>query len=268
MTNSQKLHTAARRHCTEQYGRWTQIYEQIPPRSTREYTPQQLAVFPRYILLEAIQIEVERFDFENLPKLTELRGLFVLAAQVATPSGGGSKQEIARAAETETRAEFTQFIEDFDVNSTVEPLPYRRVLSPAELSSVGQILRERWGATEIYYYPLDDAKGFYAPTLFAFDDVKFDAAVPEEKLAEILRAHGVKRIYELHEWREAHYFQDVEAMEPYYNGAEVFISSDSWDWLFYASHESSVTTGGWLTQAIRDAWPDWETAKYAPHWWQ
>ncbi len=266
MTDSQKLQTAARRYCTQQHWHWRQIYQQIPARSTREYTPQELAVFPRYVLLEAIQIEIERFDSEHLPALAELRELFVLVAQVATAPGGDSKQQIARAAEDETRAEFARFMENFDVNSTVEPLPYRRILSRAELSEVKQILRELWGATSGHYYPLGEAKTSYAPTLFAFNTDSYEAAVPEEKLIEILREHGVGRVYKIREWGEEHYFQDVEAINPHYNGAEVFIASEGWDWLFYASHEASVTTGGWLSGAIRDVWPNWEAAKYSPHW--
>lgn len=147
----------------------------------------------------------------------------------------------------------------------VDPLPYRRALFGDELKAIRQILRERWGAVS-HCYPLAEAKPSVAPSLFAYNSENFDAAIPEEKLAEILRAYGLSRIYEIREFGKENYLQDVELMNPDYNGAEVFISSESWDWLFYASHEASVTTGGWLTKAIQDQWPDWEKAKYNPTW--
>ena len=126
-------------------------------------------------------------------------------------------------------------------------------------------MHERWGATRSFYYPLSEAKS-YAPTLFAYNSEDFYSSIPEEKLSGVLRAHGVNRVYEIREFGDENYLQDVELMNPSYTGAEVFISSEKWDWLFYASHESSVTTGGWLTKAIQDEWPDWENAKYNQFW--
>ncbi|MCD6052439.1 MAG: hypothetical protein K0Q55_3857, partial [Verrucomicrobia bacterium] len=34
---------------------------------------------------------------------------------------------------------------------------------------------------------------------------------------------------------------------------------EQFDWIIYASHESSVTIGGeWLLPAIKSAWPNWQ----------
>ena len=218
--------------------------------------------------LQAITLEVERFDFYELPDAQELRELLTLAAEVAKSAFISADAKEQEQAEREVRQQFAHFVQKFDYNVEVEPLPYRRVLFGTELESVAKILRELWGADGGYFYPLDEAKSSYAPTLFAYNAVDFEAAIPEEKLAKILRARGVNRVYEIREWGDENYLQDVALMNPSYTGAEVFISSENWDWLFYASHEASVTTGGWLTRAIQDEWPDWEQAKYNPNWWK
>lgn len=266
MTDSQKLHTAARRYCMEKYHHWVEIYSQMERRYSGDYKPEQLAIFPRYVLLQAIQTEIERLDFEALPSTSELRELLIVAAQTTPSFWGESTSEIALRAEQETRNEVFSFVQTFNCAASVEPLPYRRALFGEELESISRILREKWGKTKIYYFPLDEVESSYAPTLFAYDDVAFEEAIPEEKLIEMLRERGINRVYEIREWGDENYLQDVELMNPSYTGAEVFISSEKWDWLFYASHESSVTTGGWLTKAIQDEWPDWEAAKYNPDW--
>ena len=217
------------------------------------------------LILEAIRLEVERFDFDALPELPELRDLLILAAEVAAPIQRVSNDEVSQQAAQETKIGFERLVRNFDSTLLVEPLPYRRVLFGAELKAADRILEERWGAKG-YFYPLDEARSSYAPTYFAYDSNAFEAAFPTEKLVALLREHGVNRVYELREFGDDNYLEDVEIMEPSYTGAEVFISSEKWDWLFYASHEASITTAGWLTQAVRDAWPEWEAAKYDPSW--
>jgi len=51
----------------------------------------------------------------------------------------------------------------------------------------------------------------------------------------------------------------VSLFQPYYNGAEGYWSSDGLDWIIYASHESSVTVGGWLLEEVKQAWSDWNS---------
>ena len=260
MTDSQKLHTAARRYCIERYNR------NLHGLSITQSPQTEQNIRAGYLLLEAMRLEVERFDFDALPENKQLRELLVLSAEVATPFLGIKEDEISRQAEREIRQQFACLIENFDSTFEVEPLPYRKVLFGDELQAIAKILREKWGATKSYFYPLDEAKSSYAPTYFAYNDVDFEEAIPDEKLMEILHKRGINRVYEIREWGDENYLQDVELMNPSYTGAEVFISSGKWDWLFYASHELSVTTGGWLTQAIWDEWPNWEQAKYNPKW--
>jgi len=49
---------------------------------------------------------------------------------------------------------------------------------------------------------------------------------------------------------------DVALFEPGYFGPEGVWTSKSQDWIVYASHESSITVGGWLLEVVREAWPE------------
>jgi hypothetical protein len=69
-------------------------------------------------------------------------------------------------------------------------------------------------------------------------------------------------VWELREYGPE-YEQDVSLFDPQYNGAEGYWSSGELDWIVYASHESSVTVGGWLLADVKALWPAW-----AAHLWR
>jgi hypothetical protein len=52
------------------------------------------------------------------------------------------------------------------------------------------------------------------------------------------------------------------AFEPYYNGAEGLWCDSNFDWIVYASHESSITIGGWLLPEIQAVWSNWQEHLY------
>ena len=110
----------------------------IPKLSAREGTdnataiitlPKALATFPRYNLLNAIRVELERIDPANLDEVEETRTLLVLAGETAQddftqkPIG-----EIDERAMAEERGDFCRYIgglKNSDL-SAIEKLPYRR----------------------------------------------------------------------------------------------------------------------------------------------
>ena len=56
---------------------------------------------------------------------------------------------------------------------------------------------------------------------------------------------------------------ELESLEPVYTGAEGFWLDASFEWLLYASHESSVTVAGaTLLPRFRQAWPAWADRLY------
>ena len=263
MNASLALHTAARRYCLERHAYWCERYSEIVrkrgdrPRDGYHYTPEALATFPRYNVLNAIRIELERIDPADLLDLENTRGLLVLAGEAAQddvtarPIG-----EIDERAMAEERGDFCRYIgglEASDLNA-VENLPYRRVLTTQEAKTIWSQLRSRWEIPEGYWFPLAECR---LPDVVAFKTKSFEDAVPYERLRDILASRGIGRLWELREYGPE-YEEDLALFEPYYNGAEGYWSSGDLDWIIYASHENSVTVGGWLLDELKAMWPSWQ----------
>ena len=264
MNASLALHTAARSYCLDRHAYWCERYTEIVrkrgdrQRDGYHYTPEALATFPRYNVLNAIRVELERMDLAKLDDVENTRALLVLAGETAEddftrqPIG-----EIDARAMTEEREAFCGFIDGAkpsDLNA-VEALPYRRVLSVPESQSIWSRLRGRWQIPEGYWYPLTECK---LSDVVAFKTSSFYEAVATERLRDILAARGIERVWELREYGPE-YEEDLALFEPYYNLAEGYWSSGDLDWIMYASHESSVTVGGWLLQDVKAMWPSWQS---------
>ncbi len=116
-------------------------------------------------------------------------------------------------------------------------------------------LQGRWQIPDGSWYPLAGC------TLFdveAFKSEAFYEAIPHQRLQNILAARGLELVWELREYGPE-YEEDVPLFEPFYNGDEGYWSSGELDWIVYASHESSITVGGWLLQSLKAVWPSWQT---------
>lgn len=262
MNLAQALHSAARRYCIEQYNRWTAQYAKIS-RAGRDrasdgynYTPEALSTFPRYNVLNAIRVELERIDPIELTDLHATRDLFIIAGKVAdddfTRKPIGQIDADAIASERESFCYFIRGLSDSDLQS-VEPLSYRRVLSKSESESVWSRFRRRWEITDGYWFPLVKSS---LPDVAAFQERYFDEFCSSFDLADLLSSRGVSRVWELRE-SGPEYELDVVLFDPHYNGAEGYWSSDDLEWIVYASHERSITIGGWLLAEIKDQWSEW-----------
>jgi hypothetical protein len=222
------------------------------------YTPGALATFPRYNVLNALRVEVERLDPAKLGDLENARQLLVAAGETAQddftrpPTG-----VIEQRAMAEERSAFLSHIRGLTLAdlSAVEALPYRRVLATEESKSIWARLRNRWQIPEHHWYPLTNCG---LPDVVAFKATAFDKGVPYKSLRTVLAARGIDRLWELREYGPE-YEQDISLFEPFYNGAEGYWSSGGFDWIFYASHENSVTAAGWLLQKLKDLWPAWQS---------
>ena len=268
MNRAQALHTAARRYCMVQYKFWREKYwfelvEKGLTRSGSAYTPEALAMFPRYNVLNAVLIEVERIDSETLTDLEKAREDLILAGKLGEDvSTSGPKDEISSKTMADERERFCNFLlqQTADSLKEIAPLPFRRVLSRAERDSVWAKVRDRWQIIEPWF-PLDiDSRA----DLFTFKAKAFETGVQASTLKEFLTARRIIRLWELREFG-ADYTESIEWFEPvYYNGAEGFWSSEGFDWFVFASHESSITVGGWLLDSIRKIWPSWQEHAWSP----
>lgn len=220
------------------------------------YTPEALGVFPRYNVLNAIRIEIERIDPNEFDELKEARELIILAGIVAnddfTRKPMGRTDANAMANERESFCDFVRGISDSELQS-IEPLPYQRVLSKSESDVLWTRLRNRWKIPTGYWFPLIDCS---LTDVVAFQDRYFEEFCSSFDLSGLLVSRGVSRVWELREYGPE-YEQDVSEFDPQYNGAEGYWSSGDLDWIVYASHESSVTVGGWLLDELKPHWPEW-----------
>lgn len=258
--NIKNLQTAIRRYCIDNSARWREKYYEIASagnnRSGFGYTDEALYIFPRYVLLEAILIEIESYLPEDFPTVEEAKRFFYLVAtETQSTNTRPHENKIAHKAISEERAALCKFTEQLTEQdlAAVEPLFYRRALSAKESNSIQEKLNSRW-EVKGYWYPLAIEK---PDNVEGFQETHFEKEVGAEKLQAILRNYGVEKIYEIRE-HGANYELELSAFEPYYSGAEGFWCDEKFDWIIYASHESSITIGGWLLPEIKAIWSNWE----------
>lgn len=253
--------TAVRRYCIDNSSNWKEKYYEITSsgkdRAGFGYTDEALYIFPRYVLLDAILTEVEGFIPEDFTSLDEVKRIITLAAyQTQDQAYKPQKEKIEIKAINEERDALCKFIEQLNEEYlfSVEPLFYRRVLSKKECDSIWEKLSSRWQIDKWYWFPLAIEK---PDNVEGFQDSYFEKEVGAEKLQAILRNQGVDKVYEIREYG-ANYELELSAFEPYYSGAEGFWCDETFDWIIYSSHESSITIGGWLLPEIKDIWSNWE----------
>jgi hypothetical protein len=255
------LQTAARRYCVETHARWCAEYARIVDAGRdREndgyhYTREARRTFPRYNVVAAILEAVERIDPESLSTVDDARDRLLAAASGDNAFTTAVDDNIQRAAILEEREAFTRFlagVSDLDL-SLVASLPYRRVLSAAESDRMWGDIRRRWKIEDGYWYPVSPSS---VTGLIAIDAEAFRAAMPAPVLQKALQDRGLTRVWELREYGPS-YQCDLSLFDPVYTGAEGYWSSAELDWIIYASHESSITIGGWLADSVKTSWPNW-----------
>ena len=143
---------------------------------------------------------------------------------------------------------------DSDALGQVEAKPSRRALTEGESQSIWKRVKLRWGMTGEYWYPL---QGDAPPDAVAFDADAFEKHIPASIFQGILRDHGLLSAFELREYGPE-YELELVLVAPSYNSAEGYWTAGEFDWLVYASHESTVTVaGGWLMRSVKERWPTW-----------
>ena len=264
---SDKLLSEARRYCGDRFEMWATKYQAlVKAGKDREsddyhYTKEALRAFPRYNVLGAIQADLERLTDSNLGTIGEARETvanigFSARNEFTNPSGPIDAEVMQE--ERQLFAEFAKSVTEDELNAAPR-LPYKRVLSDAETVELRNGLLSEWGVSDGYWYPLAEKPEKH---LEAYQDRYLQQFVPVESLRQMLRSQAVGRIFELREYGPS-YELDLDLFDPVYNGAEGFWVSGRLDWIMYASHESSITIGGWLLDQVRTSWPN-----HANHIWQ
>src|SRR5438132_9052438 len=159
------LHTAVRRYCTDRIARWSLAYSQARAgrrsEATYSYTEQDYDLFPRYLVLGAIEIEVARIDPFRLPNFPDAVAQLLRAIEMASNPFTRLDNPVAQAAMAQERRRLKEYVIGLSEGecTAIPRLPYRRVLAPIESNDLRARLRAEWGANvSEYWYPVGAAK--------------------------------------------------------------------------------------------------------------
>jgi hypothetical protein len=245
----------------DRYDELMRAYAKLPRQGGRDgYSTRALRIFPRYNVVQAVLVEVERLDPDRLPDLDGLAAALDRAAYTAqsplTDPPGGAVQAEAMADE---RGLFSAAVQTWMTISDleVEPLGYRRVLTPEESSDWRTRLEKRWGVRDTSWHPmLPDP---VPPDVLILADAALHSRAGIARVRQALQAVGARRVVELREYG-ADYLLDLDLLVPTYNLAEGVWSDNGLDWVAYASHEGTVSFGGVLASTLPSVWKnldDW-----------
>lgn len=258
---SSNLHRAARRYLMERYDELCRKYAKLPrQRGADGYSLRARRIFPRYHVVQAMLVEVERLDPDHLPDLQHLAAALDRAAWVAQspftdPAGDAVQADVME----HERGLFSSAVDNWmsmpDLKA--DPVDYRRVLTPEESSGWRTRLDERWGVQAMSWYPMLPAP--VPPDVLVLTDAAMQSRVGIARVRKALQSMGGRRVVELREYG-ADYLLDLDLFAPTYNGAQGVWSDDRLDWVAFASHEGTVAFGGLIASALPTVWKnlnDW-----------
>jgi hypothetical protein len=166
----------------------------------RELTAAQAEdLHPRYHVVDAMLVEVERLDPDRLPALAVLADALRRAADTAEapiPLAGKGK----RAAVEHERAAFRAAIDRLVSGGTTgdqPPLAYRRVLTATEAAHWRDRFARRWGVDGVAWHPMLSSTVPEDVLVLRAEPLRDDATV--SLLRRALRDAGVRRVIELSE---------------------------------------------------------------------
>ena len=272
MTDTEKLITAARHYCLDNFQFWADKYANEGSGNNSPYSNNDYNIFPRYNALTAIRQGVEIIvgqsfsSFENCKE--ELKFIGANSHDISTIDGNkelkflgesgrysstsGRLNPIEKKAIMDERDKFINYIDTltFDKLSDVEPLPYRRRLKDQELLEVRKRLLETWNYDGDYWEPLDSKSP--KETIFLMEEhiTKLDY----ENIIQLVFDKGEKKIFEVTEDR-IDYEIEIDSFDP--NCYETIFTDKTFEWVIYGSHESTIAFGGaWLTEFIKQLFAD------------
>lgn len=261
VVDASTLHHAARRYLIERYDELCRAYAKLPQRRGSDgYSLRARRIFPRYKLVQAILVEVERLDPDNPP---DLPGLAAALDRATGRAQSSSTEHLDGAVELEAVAQESALFDsavrtwlsvpDLDV----EPLGYRRVLDADESSTWRTRLAKRWGVQGSSWHPMLAEP--VPPDVLVLTDAAMQSRQGIARIRDALRKLGVERVVELREYG-ADYLLDLDLFVPTYNFAEGVWTDDSLDWIAFASHEGTLAFGGLMAGTLPTLWKnldDW-----------
>lgn len=255
MTDTEKLITSARRYCQDNHAFWTTKYAQERTGSDFPYTysDNDYDLFPRYNVLFAILDRVEFLVEQPYPDFqackNELKDIGHTANTVFTT---GEQNNIASRAMLEERFKFVRFVESTSIDSLklIVRLPYRRRLKEEESNNVRKNLLDKWGYDGELWEPLQNKSP--EQTLFIMKGNLTDSDC--ERISHTIKEKASSRLFEITEDNKD---AVIDISEFDLDCYETIYCDNSFQWVVYGSHESTVAFGGaWMLDFIEQLYSD------------
>lgn len=256
------LHQAARRYCIDEHARWARLYTSQRTSKTAPYSNTDYNLFPRYLVLDGILDEIERWVPAQLASLEEARERLGEAARTgSTALSRNVTHPVGLAAQAEVRADVERFLFESTLAEwlAAAPLPFRRTLGEAEVTALRAAFHARWGT----WYAggcTDRAADALSPHLTVHTEALSELPLARE-LAAFFARYGIARLFFVPELRRSYEYEPVD--EDFDPGSETLWLPRGAAWMIYASHESSLTLGGEpLLSELRAALPTLDAYEY------
>lgn len=262
---------AARRYLHDRHAQWVAAYAELGNSGRQadgyHYTDDAKNIFPRYNVLDAIGVEVDRLDPDALaPSEGLLEWLEVAGGAAESLMTGrhedGSIESIAEADERRGFIAFVRALPDSEVVPAA-PLPFRRTLAPEEAQRWRSAIQAEWQLEGLdFWEPLRSEVVRGRPVLALREESFWGEHEPNGPaslaIRDALGALGVTRLIELREYGPE-FEREADTAELIYTGAEGLFFADGLDWLVFASHEGVTTLGGTIVTQLRVGWPELAT---------
>ena len=273
MTPVESLITEARRYCMENYTSWSKRYSNETSGCNNPYSDNDCNLFPRYLVLQAMLQGVQTIvgqEFDSFDKckdklkkialeshtmftINDYSELHLLGKRFKDFKINGEQNQIERNAIQDERIKFKNFITELTPDSVIEtePLPYERKLSEEESESVREQLLQVWNVDSGYWEPLE--KKSPLPTVFLMTDSisETDKEEIEKTIIHLVRGN---RFYEINEDGDDYEMETASVDIELY---ESIICDQTYQWVVYGSHESTIAFGGKpLIDKVRELFAD------------
>lgn len=242
MEGIKQLIDTARTYCAENFSFWVQ-------KDRGEYL--------RYHILESILNGVEEIVGKNFESFDACKTkLKEIAEDVKDTSFGGYSMELddnQRQIINEERKKFIDYInaQNQETVKYTKPLPYRRKLSQSESENLREKLLTIWNFDGYVWNPLQNKSP--KPTVFlSYENV---TRKDEKEIKNIVK--NLLKTNRLYKVSETLIDYEMEFSLLNINLYEEMIFDDTFEWVIYGSHESTLTFGGDLfTKKIQELYKD------------
>ncbi|NEO87473.1 MAG: hypothetical protein F6J87_24910 [Spirulina sp. SIO3F2] len=243
MLTSEQLYTYARKYCIDQYNYWTEQYSKIQSNRgfSLQYSKRESQTFPRYLILNALQVGVESLDSNNLPDVPELlEKLEQIALECSDDAVENLVNEIELEAVEAERSKFVMYIRNLPQRDLqyIVPLPYKYYFD-LESTTIFSQMCHRWSVDNSYdYYPLEHKPISNQETLLQFEFLDQNG---RNILKKFFKGKKIKRVLVYCRYGNSY---AADPLHESFSGEEVYWFDQTLEWMICSSYENAIAVCG------------------------